>query len=218
MSGEALTVLANCRRLAADWRGAHQAITQAGRLIKEPAGQARLLSIHGSVACDTGNLDLALDLLQRAAALYRAEADPDGTRRTAVKLAGTLLAAGRPREAVELAESLGETGDVRLDVLARGIVIEGLVLLGRAEEALLRYLDGEHLWRRASELRLRVGYLGALLLNGLGSHRDAEKLLRGVGQAYAEAETGSFRRHAVRFSSRSAPPACPTSPPSWNRR
>jgi len=188
LRGEALVVLANCRRLAADWKGALQAITDAGRLIKEPAGEARLYSIHASLASDTGNLDQALELLQKSAAIYRTLGDVKAGQRTAIKFAGTLLSAERPREAVELADSLDHIGDSRLEILARGIVIEGLVMLGRTDEALQHYLDGQELWEKVPELRLRVEYLEAILLEGFGDHRDAERLLSEQAQGCADAE------------------------------
>jgi tetratricopeptide (TPR) repeat protein len=203
LKGEALVVLANCRRLAANWQGAIQAIKEARRLIKEPAGEARLYSIHASVSLDTGNFDLALELLQKSAAIYRRLDDVKAGRRTAIQSGATLLVAGRVREAVEMVETLDNIGDSRLEILARGIVIEGLVKLGRKGEALQRYLDGQELWEQVPELRLRVEYLEAILLQGFGCHRDAERLLREQAQDCADAEQykEAFRTFLVLFES-----------------
>lgn len=188
LRGEALVVLANCRRLAADWTAAMAAISEAQALLKEPGGQARLHSIHASVCCDTGHLDQALELLQKSAVLFKVGGDVRSGRRIAIQYAATLLVAGRIKEAVEVSEILGQIGDNRLEVLARGIVIEGLVKLGRSYEALQVYIDGQGLWDQISELRPRVEFLEALLLEGFGHYRDAERMLKEQAQACADSE------------------------------
>lgn len=77
LQAEAMIVMANCRRLAADWKGCQGALAAARNLLDRGTGksalQARFLSICASLASDTGHFETALGLLGRAAELYRAD-------------------------------------------------------------------------------------------------------------------------------------------------
>src|SRR6185295_5371060 len=69
LRGQALTVVANCRRLAADFPGAAAAIEEARRCLAQGTGdaglEAGLLSIHGSLCTDLGDFETALDHVRR---------------------------------------------------------------------------------------------------------------------------------------------------------
>lgn len=197
LQAEAMTVVANCRRLAADWKGCNAALAAASNLLDrgtgDPARQARFLSICASLATDTGRFETALGLLGRAAELYRSAPDPAGLSNMAVQEAGTLLAADRHEEAVGRARealALLTPGDVRLEMLARSIVTEGLLFLGRSSEALRSFVATrpiyEQLWSRRTELK--VTYLEAVLLGALGCARESEKSFRDVIDGYVEEE------------------------------
>jgi tetratricopeptide (TPR) repeat protein len=195
LQGDAMTVVANCRRLASDWRGSLTAIAEAREYLRhgsgEPRRQARLLSIHASLASDTANMDLALDLLSRAAAIYRQEGDADGLAATAVKEASALLAGGKAEEAMARAEEVLELGaavSCRLQMLAKSVVTESLIELNRPAEALLSYSDTRPLYDQFSTYDLRVAKLEGRLLDCLGHAREAEKMLRQVARGNMEAE------------------------------
>lgn len=194
LQAEAMTVVANCRRLAADWKGSQAALAAASNLLDrgtgDPARQARFLSICASLATDTGRFETALGLLGRAAELHR---DPAGLSSVAVQEAGTLLAADRHEEAVARAREaiqLLTPADARLEMLARSIVTEGLLFLGRPSEALRSFVATrplyEQLWSRRTELK--VTYLEAVLLGALGCARESEKSFRDVIDGYVEEE------------------------------
>lgn len=194
LQAEALTVVANCRRLKADWPGALAAISEARELLKrgtgDPTREALLLSMHAALAGDTGNLEAALSLLARSISLYRSEKDLEGIAWTATQEAGTLLAADRAEEACNRAEevlSLPCLGR-RMEMLARSIIIEGLVLLDRTREALHRFLETRQLYEEFPEDAPRVGYLAARLLDALGHVREAERIFRDVAQKNLDAE------------------------------
>lgn len=190
---EALAVVANCRRLAADWRGAHSAIAEAGGHLKRgpgnPFSKARLLSIYASLCSDTGQLEKALSLLARAASLYRAAGDTEGLARVAVKEASTLFAGGRADEAMARAEeALTLAIDGRLEMLTRSIITESLIVLDRPSEALRSFTATRPLYEQFPDVHLRVAYLEARLLDALGCAREAEKLYRDVVAGNLEAE------------------------------
>ncbi len=164
LRAEAMTVLANCRRLAALWPSSRAALAAARNFLDrgtgDPACRARLLSIWASLESDTGNFETALGLLGRAAELYRSAPEPAGLATVAVKEASTLLAGGRHEEAVARAGevlSVLPPGELRLAMLARSIVTESLIYLDRTEEALQSFMATrplyEQLRSRRTELR-----------------------------------------------------------------
>ena len=159
----------------------------------DPAREARFLSTWASLATDTGEFEAALGLLGRAADLYRVARDPSGLSTVAVKESSTLLAACRHEEAVARARealALLPPGEARLEMLARSIITECLVYLGRPSEALRSFVATrptyEQLGGRRTELR--VGYLESLLLDSLGCVRESEKAFRKVIAGYIEEE------------------------------
>lgn len=197
LQGEAMIAIANCRRLAADWKGSRGALAAARNLLDrgtgDPIHQARFLSTWASLASDTGDFETVLGLLGRASDLYRVAQEPAGLSTVAVQEAGTLLAAYRYEEAITRAnEALAmlPPGEARLEMLARSIITESLVYLGRPSEALRSFLATrsiyEQFWSRRTELR--VAYLEALLLNALGCIRESEKSFREVISGYLEEE------------------------------
>lgn len=195
MEGEALTAVANCRRLLADWPGSFQAVSSAERHLTEGTGdphrEAMLLSIHAFLATDTGNFEGALDYSSRALELYRQKGDWVAVARTAVIEANTLLASGQAEEAIVKANlALGLIGpkETRLELLSRGIISESYLVLGRPDEAMNLFSRARPLFERPwdANTRLRVSFLEARLLDGKDSVREAEKLFKNVYQAFMD--------------------------------
>jgi DNA-binding protein Fis len=187
LQAEALGVVGNCRRLAADWRGAATALDAAGRHLQkgtgEPVRTARLLSLRASLASDTGHLEEALDLLAHASALYCALEDPAEVASVLVKEANALMAACRYEEAILRGEevlSLLMPSETHLEMLVRNVLTESLVFLGRSAEALQCFTATQPLYkeRRGRRTELQAGYLEALLLDSLGHFRESEKAFR----------------------------------------
>lgn len=197
LQAEALTIVANCRRLAGDWRGATTALATArGHLLRgtgRPIREARLLSIQASLAMDTGRLEQALELLGRSAGLYGEAQDTEAALSITVKEANTLLAACRYEEAIARAEEALSglaPKDTRLEMLARNIITESLVFLGRPGEALQSFRATQPLHRqlRGWSTELQVSYFEALLLDAQGHFREAEKAYRNNIASYMDAE------------------------------
>ncbi len=184
---EAMGVVGNCRRLAADWRGSGEAFKAARSHLEkgsgEPAHEARLLSFQASLAMDTGHLERAEACLACASDLYRKGGDSAALAATAVQEASIRLAACRHEEAIARAEEslrLLTPKDTRLEILARNIITASLLFLGRPAAALKSYAATRPLYKHLPDRStdLQADYLEALLLDSLGNAREAEKAFR----------------------------------------
>jgi tetratricopeptide (TPR) repeat protein/bacterioferritin-associated ferredoxin len=197
LQGEAWGLIANCHRLAANWTGSQAALREARHHLKQgsgdPSREARLLSIAASLASDTGNLELAQDLLERAASLYRRSEDAAGLANVAVKEAGTLLANLHFAEALHCAEEalrILSPRDLRLEMLARSIITECLIELRRPAESLRSLFATWPAYQQHSGPRtqLKATYLEARLLDLFGFVRESEKSFREVINGYIDEE------------------------------
>jgi len=196
LRGEIMTVVANCRRLAADFPGSAAAVEEARRHLAQGTGdpglEARLLSIHCSLSTDLGDLEKALLYVRRAMELYRELEDWQAVAHNAVKEAGCLLAANQTVEAIERAHFALERmppHELRLQVLAKLILVEGLVLLERPLEAVPYLTDAKSLCAQADPgTRLRALYYEARLLDGLDRVKESEKLFRKAVKTYFDQE------------------------------
>lgn len=197
LQGKALMEAANCRRLAASWSESQTALREARDCLKrgtgDPSLEARLLSLSASLASDTGNVEVAHELLSRAAALYRVGHDSTGLASVAVQEASALLAGSRFDEAIHRAEealSVLTPPDARLEMLARSIITECLVELKRPQEALRSLVATWPIYKQLSgrSIQLRIGYLEARLLDLFGCIRESEKSFREVIDGHIEEE------------------------------
>src|SRR6185295_1963719 len=106
--------------------------------------EAGLLSIHGSLCTDLGDFETALDYVRRAVEIFRELEDWPAVAHNTVLEAGCLLAANRPAEAIERAQLALErmpSHEIRLQALAKFILVESLVILERPLEALAHFLE-----------------------------------------------------------------------------
>ena len=196
LRGKVLTEVGNCRRIAADWRGSAEALAIARRNLSQGTGdtglEGRLLSIQASLYTDTGNFEKALSCASRAVEIYRELEDRQGIAHNLVLEAGCLMAACRHKEAIRKARSSIEhipPHEIRLQVLARLILVEGLAILGRPLEALRYFQQAEPLCKEAGlGMQLRLAYQEAILLDALGQARESEKLFRATIKSFFEHE------------------------------
>ncbi|MFY9826876.1 MAG: hypothetical protein WAM82_36315 [Thermoanaerobaculia bacterium] len=193
----AMTVVANSRRLGGDWPGSLAAIDSAKSYLLagkiEPHAEAYLLSVQASLIGDTGQLEDAVLLERRAAEIYRNAGDLKGLATVKIQTADTLQGAGKPNEAIRMAEdalTLLPPDCVRLVMLARSIITENLVTLGRLPEALRSYEATKPLYDEVGgELTLfKAEYLEARILDALGYARESEKLFRSAIDGATEME------------------------------
>jgi hypothetical protein len=194
--GEAWTIIANCRRLAADFKGAGAAIIAARNLLAAGTGdaqaEARLLSIQASLAADTGRVELTRGLLGRARELYIKERDWAGAARITVQ-EGSALQELFPEEALDKASQalrLLRKSDIRLTMYAKSIMTESLILLGQIPDALRNFEETRPLYEQFPEPRvqIRVQFIEARLLDAGECIREAEKLYLEAVRAFNEAE------------------------------
>lgn len=185
LQGAALVVVANCRRLGANWRGCNSALKAARRHLErgtgEPAGEAKLLSIQASLATDTGHLPEAEALLARASALFHQAGAAPEVAAAMVQEANLLLAGFRYEQAIARAQEvlrLLSPRDTRLKTLARNIITMCLVCLGRPIPALNNYLANRTCDQGSGTSDLQSSYLVALLLDAFGHPREAEMAFR----------------------------------------
>jgi len=196
LRGQAITVVANCRRLAADFPRSAAAIEEARRYLAQGTGdpglEAGLLSIHCSLCTDLGDFEKALSYVRQAVEIFRRLEDWQSVAHNAVKEAGCLFAANQPVEAIERAQLALERmppQELRLQVLAKLIVVESLIVLGRAMEALPDFMDAKTLCEQAdARTRLLADAVEAQLLDGLGYVRESEKLFRHTVKAFFDQE------------------------------
>ena len=98
-----------------------------------------------------------------------------------VQAAGTLQGANKPNEAIAMAEdalTLLTPDCLRLEMLARSIITECMVALGRLPGALRSYEATKPLYDELGDevTLLKVEYLEARILDALGYARESEKL------------------------------------------
>jgi tetratricopeptide (TPR) repeat protein len=194
----AMTVVANSRRLSGDWPGSFAAIDRAKNYLLagkiEPGAEAYLLSVHASLVADTGKLEDAVLLESRAAEIYRNAGDFKRLATMKIQTADTFQKAGRPSEAIRMAEdalTLLRPDCIRLEMLARSIITDSMVALGRLPEALKSYEATKPLYDEVGdELTLfKAEYLEARILDASGSIRESEKLFRRAIDGATEMES-----------------------------
>lgn len=196
LRGEAMIVVANCRRIAADWTGSAEALSEARRHLARGTGEqglaAKLLSIQASLRMDVGAIEEALSTVRQAVERFREAEDWSGVAHAAVQEASYLIAADQAAEAIEMANFALQripSHNLRLQVLSRFIIVDGLVMLERPQEALLSFMAAEPMFGDVDlGTRLRIAYYGARVLDGLGLAREAEKLFRTAVKNYFEHE------------------------------
>jgi tetratricopeptide (TPR) repeat protein len=181
---EVWTAVANARRLAAEWKKAHQALSNAERHLKEGTGdprlQAGLLSITASTLADQGQDAMALDALERCRAIYAAHSEWTLLARTMVQTANIFEPSEPAKGLVMLdqATPLIPADDSYLKLFADMIRVGCLLGVGRPNEALRVFRRSAHLLAAVPQIRLRIRgkFTGARLLDALGFKSQAVRL------------------------------------------
>lgn len=196
LRGQSLTVVANCRRLAAEFAASGQAIEAVRRYLARGTGdsslEAGLLSIHCSLCRDIGEFETALTYVRNAVRIFWELDDWSSVAHNTVLEANCLLAAYRPEEAIERAQFALDhmpPKELRLEVLAKLIIVECLVILERPLEALFQFMETYSLSKQTDwATQLRALHCEARLLDGLGCTRESEKLFRQALKVFFDRE------------------------------
>jgi hypothetical protein len=124
--------------------------------------------------------------------IFRELEDWQAVAHNAVLEVSCLLAACRPEEGIERAHFALERmppQELRLQVLAKLALVEGLVLLERPLEAVPYFLEAKSLYEKVDPgMRLRIVYFEARLLDSFDRVRESEKLFRHTVKAYFDQE------------------------------
>lgn len=182
LQAEVWTAVANTRRLAAEWKRAHQALADAERHRKEGTGdprlEAELLSITASTLADEGRVSQSLEALERCRAVYEDLSERALLARTLVQMAN-VFAGTEPAKglvALDRAAPLIPAEDTYLTLLADLLRVECLIEVRKPNEALQVYRRCSQLLITNPRMQIRGKFTGARLLDALGFRQQAERL------------------------------------------
>ncbi len=178
--------LARARRRSARWPVAREAIRQGHDHLKNGSGSdvsmGRLLFVEGCIEGDLGNLDLASDLLARAADKFMAAGELGLAAKSMVQNGYVWLdaEAAKTLSFLACAESLIPMEDKRLHMFAESIRVDALITLGETHEAMRRFDDlGATLDQFTDPfVQLRRQFTIGRLLEALGRFEEAEAIFR----------------------------------------
>jgi tetratricopeptide (TPR) repeat protein len=194
--------VADARRLAADFRGAEDALGRAAVYLTRGTGDrlalARLLDLKAALRAAEGRCDEAVRLLRRAAALYRRAGQLDSLGRALIRESHVHACAGDPMAAVTaLREGLAladfETGrEPRLAFAACHSLAFLLDSLGRPAEARTLLAAARPLVDASGDPldAVRLRHLEARIAAALGESAAAEAALGEVRRIFLAREMG----------------------------
>ena len=130
--------------------------------------------------------------MSQAANLYQAADDLKGVATMKIQAADALFGADQASEALITAEgavAMLTHKDIRLELLARIVITESLIVLGRLSEATSSHEAAEHLFEMGGDVAYFKGeYLEAKILDARGHARESEKRFRNAIDGFTEAE------------------------------
>ncbi len=148
--------------------------------------------MHGVLVCDTGKLEEALEIFSQAASIYRGQNDLKGLATVRIQEADAFFGAGKASEALKMSEdalSMLTPQEPRLELSARSIITESLIVLGRISEATSSHEAAEHLFEMGGDVAyFKAEYLEAKILDARGHARESEKRFRNAIDGFTEAE------------------------------
>lgn len=189
LRGRSWGALGNAYRCSSRFELAAEAFDRAQELLDDGSGdpleQANLFSLRGSLAYWLGDLDGAIEVLERAEAIY-SELDEDALRGK-VLIQKTYAAGNRNAErgiacAVAAEQLLDPQEDERLYLLARHTRVFWLVESGQPERARMLLDASRSLYRRFDDpwMQIRLAGVEARLLFAFGELEAAEAGLQVV--------------------------------------
>jgi tetratricopeptide (TPR) repeat protein len=183
LKAQAWIEIGNLRRRDAEWRRAEAVLSRAERhLVKgsgDPFVEARLLSVKASLRADQGHRAEAVAILLRCRKLYAGIGEWSLVARTLVKEANVLVESEPEKALAALSQALPLIREEEILQYAELLRAECFVETRRLPAALQVFLRWEPRWTESPQdrIRLRSRFLAGKLLEGLGRHRDAVRLL-----------------------------------------
>lgn len=190
LEARAWAYVANARRVANDFAGADEAMTEAKNWLGQGTDdillKARLVALEGALRREQQRFDEAHRLFEEALGIYREAGESHWENRTLVSVATTYHDTGELEEAIKLLKKVIPTLDAerepRLLLVAKQNLITNLVEGEQYEEAKKLLPETQRLVQEAgSQLdAVRVRWAAGKIAQGLGRLEEAEKIFNGV--------------------------------------
>lgn len=197
LRAKAHAYLGNALRVVGELRSADHEFLLADECLElEGTGSARVqaevLGLKGSLRLDQRRLPEALELVDRALALYRSVQDQRGVSKALLKKAKVLHELGETEEALNLSNravaQIRPTEDPTLFSQVRFNQLAWLTLLGQYQEAAQILPEVQGLFSRSARPTetIRIRWCEALIAQGLGRTAEAEAAYREVREKFLE--------------------------------
>jgi tetratricopeptide (TPR) repeat protein len=193
MRAKAWTILADCRRLAADLDGARGAVAEAWRWNEEGAGdpsdKAQIFVGDAAYAAAVGEFETAETILEKALSLYLAAGDAHLQGRTLIQMGETIGYVNPDKGLSHIEHGLQLINPVReprLQLCAQHHLAEFLCHAGRPQEALAILDRARPLYRQFPDewAQLRLHWLQGRMAHALGQFAEAVSILRQVREEF----------------------------------
>jgi len=197
---QALGILGNAKRIAADFEGAAEAFVAAREALEngsgDPMEEASLIGFQASLRADLGYFEEAAEMLTRAQELLLEINDEGASARLHLQQ-GLYLGYADPAQGItwiqEALVLLAEIPDARLELCGRHNLAWFLVEAGRVNEAVSILSFTRSLYRQFDDAwtQLRLHWLEGRIARELGDLRGAASTFRRTAQ--------EFLKHKMRF-------------------
>ncbi len=192
--------LGNSKRVLTDFRGADAAFSRADKIIRsgtgDPMARGEVMDLKASLLREQRQFEPSIQLLARAASVYRKAGDRHLAGRTLLKQVFTYNEAGRPQESLAILDQaqdlLDESREPRLQIIVANQRIHSLFFTGRYGEALehLPALRALAKHQNADVELIRADWIEARLLVQLNKSARAEELFQVVRAAFIQMGIG----------------------------
>ncbi len=217
--------LGNAYRVSFDLAGAESAFERAEALLSEgtvaPIDRAKVLSFLASWCKEQQRFGQALQILDRAAAIYQKLGQWSLLGRTLLQKAMVCRETGTGEEEMKLLrralDLIDPQADPRIFLAARHHLINALYESGRVREAFALLYHTRPLYLKAGERMnlLKLRWLEGVVAFGMQRLDQAEAALREVREAFVEA-SGSNSTPRSPPSTWPASTSCSRAPPTWS--
>lgn len=193
MRAKAFSILADCRRLAADLGGAREAIAEAWKWNEEgtgdPLDKAEIYRSDAAYAATIGEFETAEAILEKALALYLALGEAHLQGRTLIQMAKTVGDLDPEQGLVHIGRALELVNPVReprLGLCAQHYLAWFLSAAGRPRDALGVLDRARPLYEEFPDdwVQLRLHWLQGRVAQALGQFGEAAAILRQVREEF----------------------------------
>lgn len=195
---QALAVLGNCRKICSDFQGAGEAFVRAERALESgtgnPRARAQMLQMRAQYLADCGQLQKALEDLDRAIDVYRTTCERHNEGRSLIGKGRVLGFSGFVEEAIPCLkkglELIDRDRDKRLVLVAKHNLVVYLSDMGSSDEAVGLLAKTRELHRELSNKvdLIRFKWLEGKVARDLSRMEAAERLFLETKTYFVENE------------------------------